>query len=84
MSTPSYAHLATPDAVRESDYNLKIPRCVDNFVEEDEIDIQAFHKEIDALEEESLVPKDHQEQDGQAPKGIGSSLSLVTVQLLTP
>ncbi len=40
-----YAHLATPDEIRENDYNLNIPRYVDTFEEEEEIDLNAVRKE---------------------------------------
>jgi len=45
-----YAYVATPAEIAENDYNLNIPRYVDTFEEEEEIDIVAVQKEIDALE----------------------------------
>ena len=36
----------------ENDFNLNIPRYVDTFEEEEEIDIDAVQREIDQLEEE--------------------------------
>ena len=47
-----YAHVATFDEIRENDFNLNIPRYVDTFEEEEEIDIDAVQKEIDKLEME--------------------------------
>jgi type I restriction enzyme M protein len=47
-----YAHLATFEEIRENDFNLNIPRYVDTFEEEEEIDIDAVQREIDALEKE--------------------------------
>jgi len=47
-----YAYIATPTEIKENDYNLNIPRYVDTFEEEEEIDITAVQKEIDSLEEE--------------------------------
>ena len=47
-----YAHVATFDEIKENDFNLNIPRYVDTFEEEEEIDIDAVQKEIDALEKE--------------------------------
>ena len=47
-----YAHLADFDEVKENDFNLNIPRYVDTFEEEEEIDIDAVQKEIDELEKE--------------------------------
>lgn len=45
-----YSHLATLEEVAENDYNLNIPRYVDTFEEEEEIDIHAVMKEIESLE----------------------------------
>jgi len=47
-----YAHVAALDEIKENDFNLNIPRYVDTFEEEEEIDIDAVQKEIDALEKE--------------------------------
>ena len=45
-----YSHCATLKEIEENDYNLNIPRYVDTFEEEEEIDIQAVMAEIKALE----------------------------------
>lgn len=45
-----YSHLATLQEVAENDYNLNIPRYVDTFEPEPEIDIQAVMQEIKILE----------------------------------
>ena len=47
-----YAHVAKFDEIKENDFNLNIPRYVDTFEEEEEIDIDAVQQEIDALEKE--------------------------------
>lgn len=47
-----YAYLAGFDEIQENDFNLNIPRYVDTFEEEAEIDIGAVQAEIDGLEEE--------------------------------
>ena len=47
-----YAYLATPDEIKENDFNLNIPRYVDTLEEEEEVDIKKTQKEIDALEKE--------------------------------
>jgi type I restriction enzyme M protein len=47
-----YAHVAAFDEIKENDFNLNIPRYVDTFEEEAEIDIDAVQLEIDALEKE--------------------------------
>ena len=45
-----YSHCATLKEIAENDYNLNIPRYVDTFEEEEEIDIQAVMAEIKDLE----------------------------------
>ena len=47
-----YAHLASFKELAENDFNLNIPRYVDTFEEEAEIDIQTVQKEIENLESE--------------------------------
>lgn len=47
-----YAHVASFAEIKENDFNLNIPRYVDTFEEEEEIDIQAVQKEIEQLERE--------------------------------
>lgn len=44
-SVPKYAHLATPDEIAGNDFNLNIPRYVDTFEEEPEIDLVAVRAE---------------------------------------
>ena len=47
-----FAYIATPDEIAENDYNLNIPRYVDTFEPEEEIDVAAVQKEINAIEAE--------------------------------
>lgn len=47
-----YAHIVSFDEIKENDFNLNIPRYVDTFEEEEEIDVIAVQKEIDQLEGE--------------------------------
>jgi type I restriction enzyme M protein len=47
-----YSYLAPFKEIRENDYNLNIPRYVDIFVEEEEIDIVEVQQEINTLESE--------------------------------
>ena len=54
-----YAHVASIEEIEENEYNLNIPRYVDTFEEEEEIDIEEVLKqiaqdnaEIEALEQE--------------------------------
>ena len=43
---------ATPKEIADNDFNLNIPRYVDTFEEEAEIDLGAVKKEISKLETE--------------------------------
>ena len=47
-----YSHLASRKEIRENEYNLNIPRYVDTFEPEEEIDVAALQKEINRLEDE--------------------------------
>ena len=47
-----YAHLATPAEIAGNDFNLNIPRYVDTFEEEAEIDLMAVRKEREQLKAE--------------------------------
>ena len=47
-----FAHLATLDELKENEFNLNIPRYVDTFEEEEEIDINAVMAEYKRLDEE--------------------------------
>ncbi len=47
-----YSHKATTKEIAENDYNLNIPRYVDTFEPEAEIDVAAVQKEIVAIETE--------------------------------
>lgn len=47
-----YSHRASPEEIAENDFNLNIPRYVDTFEPEAEIDVAAVQKEIVAIEAE--------------------------------
>lgn len=47
-----YSHLATFDEIKENDYNLNIPRYVDTFEEEEEIDLMTVNAERVEIERE--------------------------------
>ena len=51
-TTDKYSYVANIDEIKENDYNLNIPRYVDTFEEEEEIDIPVVQKEIEGLEAE--------------------------------
>ena len=50
--TPKYAYRASPEEIAENDFNLNIPRYVDTFEPEEEIDIAALQKQINTIEAE--------------------------------
>ena len=54
-SVDKYAHLATRAEIAENDYNLNIPRYVDTFEEEEEIDLKAVRAEREKLKAELAV-----------------------------
>jgi type I restriction enzyme M protein len=47
-----YAYVADFDEIKENDFNLNIPRYVNTFEEEEEIDIRAVQDDIDELDTE--------------------------------
>ena len=47
-----YACRAAPEEIAENDFNLNIPRYVDTFEPEKEVDLKAVQKEIDDLEKQ--------------------------------
>jgi type I restriction enzyme M protein len=55
QSIDKYAYLATFDEIKENDFNLNIPRYVDTFEEEEEIDIAAVQQEIGEIETKLAV-----------------------------
>ena len=57
-----YSYVATVDEISENDFNLNIPRYVDTFEEEPEVDIKAVQKEIDRLEDELQVVQGQMEK----------------------
>jgi type I restriction enzyme M protein len=52
MTHEKFAHVASFEEIKENDFNLNIPRYVDTFEEEENIDIQAVQQEIAQLEAE--------------------------------
>jgi len=47
-----FSYVATPEELAENDFNLNIPRYVDTFEEEPEVDIAKVQTEIETLEKE--------------------------------
>src|SRR5690606_5411893 len=47
-----YSHRASPEEIAENDFNLNIPRYVDTFEPEEEIDVAALQKQINTIEAE--------------------------------
>lgn len=52
ITEDKYSYRATREDIIENDYNLNIPRYVDTFEEEEEIDIKATQQEIQELEKQ--------------------------------
>ncbi len=52
MSGDKYAYLASLEEIKENDCNLNIPRYVDTFGEEEEVDITTVQKRIAEIEKE--------------------------------
>ncbi|MCO5097499.1 MAG: type I restriction-modification system subunit M [Rhodocyclaceae bacterium] len=52
QAVDKYAFVATLAEIAENDFNLNIPRYVDTFEEEEEIDVAAVEQEIERLESE--------------------------------
>ncbi|QKF86204.1 type I restriction/modification system, methylation subunit [Campylobacter blaseri] len=63
-----YAYLASLDEIQENDYNLNIPRYVDTYEEEEEIDIEQTKQNIANLENEL---KDIKNQMNEYLKELG-------------
>ncbi|HHU50158.1 MAG: type I restriction-modification system subunit M [Caldicoprobacterales bacterium] len=47
-----YAYVASYDEIKENDYNLNIPRYVDNFEEEEPVDMEEVARNIDSIKDE--------------------------------
>jgi type I restriction enzyme M protein len=47
-----YSRVVSLEEIKENDFNLNIPRYVDTFEEEEEIDIAEVQQEIEQLEAE--------------------------------
>jgi len=62
QTVDKYAYRATAQEIADNDYNLNIPRYVDTFEEEAEIDLGAVKKEIADLEGELVTVR--QKMDG--------------------
>jgi type I restriction enzyme M protein len=52
QSVEKYAYRATPQDIADNDFNLNIPRYVDTFEEEAEIDLDSIKSDISRLESE--------------------------------
>ena len=47
-----YSHKATMKEIEENEYNLNIPRYVDTFEEEEEIDLDVVTAELERIDKE--------------------------------
>ncbi|GAB3995144.1 type I restriction-modification system subunit M [Spirosoma daeguense] len=50
-----FSYLASLDTIRQNDYNLNIPRYVDTFAAEDDIDLEATAEQLMALQTDILA-----------------------------
>ena len=57
-----YSYLASIAEIKENDYNLNIPRYVDTFEPEPEVDIPAVQKEIEKIETELVKTRGKMEK----------------------
>ena len=46
VNTEKYAHLASLDEIKENEFNLNIPRYVDTFDEEEELDLTGINRQL--------------------------------------
>lgn len=51
-SIEKYSHVATLEEIKSNDFNLNIPRYVDTFEEEEEIDLDQVRSKLDALDKD--------------------------------
>ncbi len=58
-----YSYVAKMEEIKENDYNLNIPRYVDTFEEEEEIDIKVVQASIKARDEKIAELYKQLEQD---------------------
>lgn len=49
-----YSHVASPNEIAENDFNLNIPRYVDTFEPEEQVDIAEVQREIERIEVELI------------------------------
>ena len=47
VDVEKYAHVASLEEIKENDYNLNIPRYVDTFEEEEELDLDEINRMIE-------------------------------------
>ena len=60
-SVDKYAYLTSPEEIAENDFNLNIPRYVDTFEEEEEIDLMAVRAEREKLKAELATLEEEME-----------------------
>ena len=58
VAEDKFSYVATFEEIQENDFNLNIPRYVDTFEEEAEVDIDAVQREIESLEDELVEVQD--------------------------
>ena len=78
-SVPRYAHRATFEETTGNDFNLNIPRYIDTFEEEAEIDIAAVQREIVEIEGKLAATRN---RDALVPAGVRSGQSIACMGAL--
>ena len=66
-----YAHVASIEEIKENDYNLNIPRYVDTFEEEEELNLDEINR---------MIEQDNREI-AQLEKEIAEQLALLGVKM---
>jgi type I restriction enzyme M protein len=56
-SIEKYARRVSYDEIRGNDFNLNVPRYIDRFAEDEEVDVQAAQKEIEDLEAQLVAAR---------------------------
>ena len=54
IETPKYSHRATKQQIHDNDYNLNIPRYVDTFTAQEDIDIEEVAKKLQELDQKLI------------------------------
>jgi type I restriction enzyme M protein len=62
QTVEKYSYRATLEEIQENDFNLNIPRYVNTFEDEEEVDIRAVQQEIDELERQLISVREEMDR----------------------